>query len=58
MPDELALDLGDLHVVVVERGDDLRAPVLVEAAELLGEADPLLHADLLVTRAAARRVLG
>ena len=31
---ELALDLDHLDVVVVQGGDDLRAPVVVEASEL------------------------
>src|SRR5256885_11352556 len=34
MPHELALDLDELHVGVVELTDDLRAPVVVELPEL------------------------
>src|SRR5207244_10638835 len=37
MPHELALDLDELHVAVVELTYDLRAPVVVELPELLGE---------------------
>src|SRR5207248_10917361 len=37
MPHELALDLDELHVGVVELTYDLRAPVVVELPELLGE---------------------
>jgi len=33
VPDELALHLDDPHVVVVDLGQDPRAPQLVEAAE-------------------------
>src|SRR5713226_2856737 len=39
MPDEFAFQLGQLHIVVVERGDDLRAPKVREAVECLGEID-------------------
>src|SRR5215211_7496549 len=35
VPHELALDLDQLEVVVVDAGHDLRAPVVVEACELL-----------------------
>ena len=35
VPDELPLELDDLHVRVVQLADDLGAPPLVEACELL-----------------------
>src|SRR5438046_8174700 len=37
MPHELAFDLDELHVGVIELPYDLRAPVVVELPELLGE---------------------
>src|SRR2546427_711947 len=37
MPHELALDLDELHVGVVDLAHDLRAPMVVELPELLGE---------------------
>src|SRR6267142_3139696 len=48
VPDELALDLHDLEMVVVHLGDDLRRPLLRELGELLGEIDRgLSHPPLL-----------
>jgi hypothetical protein len=43
VPDELALELDDLDVGVVQLGDDLGAPGLVEERELLGDLDLLEH---------------
>jgi hypothetical protein len=41
VPDERALQLDRLDVVVVEAGNDLGRPVLVEARELVLEVDDL-----------------
>src|SRR5262245_42553855 len=35
VPDEVALQLDDLELIVVHLGDDLRLPLLVEQPELL-----------------------
>jgi hypothetical protein len=43
VPDELALHFDEADVVVVEACDDLRLPVLVEQAELVGQVDLLVH---------------
>jgi hypothetical protein len=43
VPDELTLDLDDAHVVVVELGDDLRVPVLIEELQLLFQVDRFAH---------------
>jgi hypothetical protein len=43
VPDELALDLPDLDLVVVVVADDSRLEVLVEGRELLGEIDGLVQ---------------
>ena len=43
VPDELALEPDHLHVGVVQLGDDLRAPRLVESRELLGQVDLVDH---------------
>ena len=45
MPDELAMDLDDGELVVVERADDPGAVRGVEQAELVGEVDLVLHTD-------------
>ncbi len=37
VPDELALELDQLDVLAVEFADDLRAPVVLEEGQLLGE---------------------
>src|SRR5262245_24256471 len=48
VPDELALDLDELEVVVVHPGDDLRRPALAEARELFMHVDrSIRHEDLL-----------
>jgi hypothetical protein len=39
VPDEVALELHDLELVVVELGDNLRLPLLVELRELALEVD-------------------
>ena len=39
VPDVLAVDLGNSHVVVIDPLDDPRTPVLVERRECLGEVD-------------------
>jgi hypothetical protein len=39
MPDELALDLGQLEMVIVHLGDDARRPEVAELGELVGEVD-------------------
>jgi hypothetical protein len=39
VPDELAFDLDDANIVVVDASDDLRLPVLIEEAQLLGQVD-------------------
>jgi hypothetical protein len=39
VPDELTLHLDDPHVLVVELGDDLRLPVLIEELQLLAQVD-------------------
>src|SRR5262249_61596682 len=44
VPDELALHLDDPHVVLVDAGDHLGPPVLVEEGELLCQVDLLVHA--------------
>src|SRR5215831_4399143 len=44
VPDELALDLDHLDLVVVHRRDDARREALVEQRQLLGEIDRLIHA--------------
>jgi hypothetical protein len=44
MPDELALDLADLDLVVVVVADDLRLERLVERRELPREIDLVGHA--------------
>jgi len=41
MPDEVALQLHDLELIVVHLGDDLGLPLLVEQRELLAEVDRL-----------------
>jgi hypothetical protein len=43
VPDELALDLPDLDLVVVVVADDSRLEVLVEGRELMGEIDGLVQ---------------
>jgi hypothetical protein len=43
VPHELALDLGDAYVAVVDAGDNPGLPVLVEPRELLGQVDLLRH---------------
>jgi hypothetical protein len=47
VPHELALDLDQLDVAVVEVGDDPGIPAIVEPGELLGEVDPGDHGMLL-----------
>src|SRR5262245_3818600 len=44
MPDELALDLDDLDLVVVHRRDDARREAVVEERQLVREIDRLVHA--------------
>lgn len=44
VPDELTREFDELHVLTVELGDDLRAPVLGEGGELLLQVD-LVHGD-------------
>src|SRR5262245_26356810 len=44
VPDELALDLDHLDLVVVHRRDDARREALVEERQLLREIDWLIHA--------------
>src|SRR6266568_1333799 len=51
MPDELALKLRELHETVVHFAHDLRAPLVLKAAEHVGQID---FAD---RHSAARRVL-
>src|SRR3712207_6106156 len=41
VPDELAFYLDELHLVVVQASDDLRAPAVVERRQLVGEVDRL-----------------
>jgi len=43
VPDELALDLADLDLVVVVVADDAWLEVLVEGRELLREIDGLVQ---------------
>ena len=43
VPDELALDLPDLNLVLVVVADDARLEVLVEGRELLREIDGLVQ---------------
>jgi len=43
VPDELALDLDELDLVVVDDGHDLGMPVVGEALELLVEAHRGVH---------------
>jgi hypothetical protein len=43
VPDELALELDHLHCVVVDAGDDLRAPVLGEQRQSLVQVDDGAH---------------
>ena len=45
VPDELSLELGQLHLLAIELGDDLRIPVTVKLGQLLSDVD-LLHPDL------------
>jgi hypothetical protein len=45
VPDELAAQLDDLHVHVVDAADDLRRPALREARELVGEVHDLHDVD-------------
>jgi hypothetical protein len=55
MPDELALNLDDLELVVVHPPDDLRRPVLGKRPQLLGKAYLLdRHARNRRTPAASR----
>src|ERR1700693_3458977 len=42
VPDEVALQLDDLEVIVVHFGDDLWLPLLVEQRELLAQVDRLV----------------
>src|ERR1700722_3479818 len=42
VPDEGALELHDLELVIVHFGDDLRLPLLVEKSQLLAEVDRLV----------------
>src|SRR2546427_5469952 len=51
VPDELALELRELHETVVDFAHDLRAPLVLKAAEHVGQID---FAD---RHSAARRVL-
>src|ERR1700733_6588096 len=44
MPDELAFELGELDVGVVDFADDLRAPIIVEEREFCCEIN-LFHRD-------------
>lgn len=37
VPEELPLNLGELDVLAVELGDDLRGPLFLKQTELLGE---------------------
>ncbi len=39
VPDEIALQLHDLELVVIELGDDARGPVLLHQGKLCGEID-------------------
>src|SRR6266550_1277829 len=42
VPNEVALQLHDLELVVVHFGDDLRLPLLAEQRELFAEVDRLV----------------
>jgi len=42
VPDEIALELHDLELIVVHFGDDLRLPLLVEQFQLRAEIDRLV----------------
>src|SRR6266850_2179548 len=54
VPDEVALDPGQLEVVVVHLGDDLGRPLLGELRELVGEVDwRAFHASILPRRGRA-----
>lgn len=37
VPQEFALDFGELHILTIELGDDLRGPLFVEQSKFLGE---------------------
>src|SRR5258706_12680109 len=39
VPDELALELRELHEVVIHRADNLRTPLILKPAEHFGEID-------------------
>ena len=42
VPDELPLELGELHVAVVDLADDLGTPLFIELSQLFGYVD-LVH---------------
>ena len=57
MPHELALDLHDLDLEVVDLAGDARAAVVVETTEGLGDVDFLRHAGTVARRGARQRVV-
>ena len=57
VPDVLALQLGDLDLLAVELGDDLRDPVLGEAGELLLDVDGFVHAASVAVALGRRQIL-
>ncbi len=45
MPDELALDVDDAHVVVVHCGNVARRPLVIEGGQCLSQVDLVVHAS-------------